>query len=401
MRWKLVGAGLFVLVGVAAIVVVLVRPGAASTGNNQYLTAQVTRATVTNDIAANGTLAPVTRYGLAFGQSAAILGAGSSSSSASSSSNSSSGSGGSSTTWPVKTVTVSPGDTVKKGDTLATADVSSIDSQITQATYNLASAQAQLDQAASNLSAATTNTAIWQARTQYYNAKTAVANATQTRANLESEKALATITAPADGIVEAVNAVAGSDAPGGDAIVLDSGGLQAVISVTETDLPNVKLGQTATVAINAVDSTARGTVTAISPTASGGGNSSVVTYPVTVGISSAPAAARSGMSVSVSITIAQATDAIAVPSIALLGQTGGYSVRVMDASGNVTDVPVQVGLITSTLTQVTSGVSVGDRVVVGVSNASTGSTTTGGLGGLGGGLGGGFRGVTGGGAFGR
>jgi RND family efflux transporter MFP subunit len=399
MRWKLVGAGLFVLVGVVAIVVVLVRPGAASTGNNQYLTAQVTRTTVTSDIAANGTVAPVTRYGLVFGQAAAILGASSSSSSTSSGS----GSGGSSTSWPVRTVTVKPGDAVKKGQTLATADTAAIDAQISQATYTLASAQVQLEQAASNLAAATTDQAIWQAKSQYYTAKNAVASATQSKANLAAEKALATITAPADGIIEAVNVVAGTDAPTTDAIILDAGGLQAVISVTETDLPNVKLGQAATVGINAIDATASGTVTAVSPTAAGG-NSSVVTYAVTVGLTSTPAAARSGMSVSVSITIAQATDAVAVPSIALLGQTGSYSVRVMDSSGAVTDVPVQVGLITSTLTQVTSGVSVGDRVVVGVSNASTGTTAngTGGFGGLGGGFGG-LRGVTGGGggAFGR
>ncbi len=396
MRWKLVGAGLFVLVGVAAIVVVVVRPGAASTGNNQYLTAQVTRATVTSDIAANGTLAPVTRSGLSFGQAATVLGASSSSASASSSSSN----GSSTTTWPVKSVSVAPGDSVKKGDTLATADTGAVDAQYSQASNNLASAQAQLDQAASTLSAATTDQAIWQARTQYYNAKNAVATATQNKADLAAERARAAITAPADGIVEAVNLTAGADAPSGDAIVLDAGGLQAVISVTETDLPNVKLGQTATVGINAIDSTAAGTVTAIAPTASGG-NSSVVTYAVTVGLTSAPATARSGMSVSVSITIAQVTDAIAVPSIALLGQTGNYTVRVMDSSGAVSDVSVQVGLITSTLTEVKSGVTEGQRVVVGVSNASTGSTSTtnGGFGGLGGG---GLRGVTGGGGtFGR
>lgn len=395
MRWKLVGAGLFVLVGVMAIVVVVVRPGAASTGSNQYLTAQVTRAAVTNDIAANGTLAPAIRYGLAFGQPATVLGA--SSSSAAAGNGSSSGSG--STTWPVTTVSVAPGDSVKKGDTLATANTSALDAQISQATYTLASAQIQLAQAQSNLDSAVGDQAVWQAKSQYYSAKNSLATATQNKADLEAERALATITAPADGIVEAVNLTAGGDAPSGDAIVLDAGGLQAVISVTETDLPNVKLGQAATVAINAIDSTAAGTVTAISPTAAGG-NSSVVTYAVTVGLTSAPAIARSGMSVSVSITIAQVGDAIAIPSIALLGQTGNYTVRVMDASGTVSDVPVQVGLITSTLTEVKSGVTVGERVVVGVSNASTGTTTTtGGFGGLGGG---GFRGVTGGGgAFGR
>jgi RND family efflux transporter MFP subunit len=396
MRLKLLGAGLLIVVGIGAIVVVIVRPGAASTGNSQYLTAAVTQETVTSDIAANGTLSPVTRYGLDFGQPATVL----ASSSSSSSSSSAAGAGSSSATWPVTAVNVAVGAVVSKGDVLATADTSALTEQINEAANTLAAQQNQLAQAKSTLDSATTDQQLWQARSAYYNAKNQEAQASQTLSNLKAEKALASITAPADGIVEAVNVIAGQDAPSGDAIVLDSGGLQAVIAVTETDLPNVKTGQQATVGITAVNASATGTVTAISPTANGGG-SSVVTYGVTVGLNSTPDSARAGMSVSVAITIAQATNAIAIPSIALLGQTGSYSVRVMDASGTVTDVPVQVGLITSNLTQITSGLTVGQRVVIGVNTAQN-STTTGGFGGLGGGLGGGtFRQVTGGGAFGR
>ncbi len=393
MRWRLLGAALLVLVGVAAIVVVLVRPGAASTGDAQYLTARVTRSTVTSDIAANGTLAPAQRWGLDFGQAATLLGSGSAAASGT-------GSGSAGTTWPVTAVNVEPGSTVKKGDVLATADTAALDSQISQATYDLATAQIQLDQAQASLDSAVGDQQVWQAKTAYYNARNAVTRAVQARDALETQKTLASLKAPGDGIVEAVNVTTGQNAPSGDAIVLDTGGLQAVIGVTETDLPNVKVGQAATIAIAAINGTAQGTVTAISPTAAGG-NASVVTYDVTVSLASAPDTARSGMSVSVSITLAQVQNAVAVPAIALLGQSGSYSVRVMDAAGAVNDVPVQVGLVTTDLAEVKSGLTVGQQVVVGVSTARSGSTTTTTTGGFGGFGGGGLRTVTGGGAFGR
>ena len=202
MRWRLLGAAFLVLVGAAAVVVVLVRPGAASTGDAQYLTAQVTRSTVTSQIAANGALAPAERWGLAFGQAPALLGSSSSSSSASSGS---SGAGSSSVTWPVTAVNVAPGATVKKGDVLATADIASLNAQISQANYTLATAQISLEQATSNLDSATTQQQIWQAKSAYYNAESTVARDKQAKADLVAQKALATITAPADGIIEAVS----------------------------------------------------------------------------------------------------------------------------------------------------------------------------------------------------
>ena len=91
----------------------------------------------------------------------------------------------------------------------------------------------------------------------------------------------ATITAPTAGVVESVNIVAGADAPSGLAIVLDTGGLQASVTIAETDLPKVKVGQAASVTVGAVDSTTTGKVLSIAPTATGG-NSSVVTYAVVV-----------------------------------------------------------------------------------------------------------------------
>jgi macrolide-specific efflux system membrane fusion protein len=72
--------------------------------------------------------------------------------------------------------------------------------------------------------------------------------------------------------------------------------------------------------------------------------------------------------------------------------SAGYSVEVQGSDGSVTARSVEVGLVTTSMAQITSGVSEGEAVVVGTTSTRNTTTTTGGvnLGGLtGGGLGGG------------
>ena len=85
-----------------------------------------------------------------------------------------------------------------------------------------------------------------------------------------------------------------------------------------------------------------------------------------------------------------------MPSIALSGTAGDYTVRVLTGDGSVENRTVEVGLIASDLAQITSGITAGETVVTGTSadrTATSGSTTTstgrGGFGGLDGG--GGFQ----------
>jgi len=317
---------------------------------------------------------------------------------ASSSASNSNGSGSGASTWPVTSVKVGIGQSVKKGAILATADPSAVSQQLTQVGYQLTVAQVQLAQATSDLSAATTDQQLRQAQMSYYNAKNQIAQLTAQQSTLNGELAQASITAPVAGVTEAVNVVAGADAPSGSAIILDAGGLEASVTIAEADLPRVSVGQAASVTITAVGGTSKGKVASIAPTATGG-NSSVVTYAVVVSLTGVPADARAGMTASVSLTVASATNVLAVPAIALVSGSNGYSVRVMGADGSVTSQAVTVGLVTSSLAEITSGLSEGQNVVIGVSTAltSTGTTTGGGFGGLGGALGGGgggFRGGT-------
>ena len=101
----------------------------------------------------------------------------------------------------------------------------------------------------------------------------------------------------------------------------------------------------------------------------------------------APDTIRAGMSADVSVTTASQTGAIAVPIAALVGRNGNYVVRILDSSGTEQLTPVEVGLVTDTQAAVTSGLTDGATVITGTvsaQQASTGSGTQAGFGGLGG-----------------
>jgi multidrug efflux pump subunit AcrA (membrane-fusion protein) len=213
----------------------------------------------------------------------------------------------------------------------------------------------------------------------------------------------ASIVAPGDGLIVAVNILPGVTAPTGYAIEMSVLPMVATTSFAEADISNLKVGQAATVTVTAAKATVPGTVTQIVPVAaSAGGSSSVVTYGVTVtlDLSNTTATVLSGMSATVTVTTASVDNVMRVPATALQGSaTAGYTIRVVGSDGNAQTVAVQVGLVTTSFAQITGGLNQGDSVVVGTTSSRTGTTTTGGgvnLGGLTGG-GGGIQG----GGFGR
>jgi macrolide-specific efflux system membrane fusion protein len=127
----------------------------------------------------------------------------------------------------------------------------------------------------------------------------------------------------------------------------------------------------------------------------------VVTYAVTISLTSPPASVRVGMSAQASVTTAQAADVLTIPSVALRGISGNYSALVLDDSGVPQTVPVTVGLVSNGLAEIQSGLAQGERVVTGTVSARQGTTPTtggglalpGGAGGLGGGAFGGAGGA--------
>jgi RND family efflux transporter MFP subunit len=370
MKLKLLAIVVLIVAGGGAIFVSVFGLPSSAASNTTYLTSAATVGNISADIAATGTIASSSQYGLAFGAVAQPI---------TDAATSTSASNASSTTWLVKSVAVKVGDAVKKGAKLAVGDTTDLNAQLTAAVASRRSAQISLLLAQSALDTAETaaNTdQIRQARISVYSAETQLAQAKTTESDLKTQIANATLTAPIDGIVSAVNVVAGADAPSGNSIVIDAQTYEVTADVVESDISSTTLGQPATVSVAALGTTVDGTVTAIGRTSTTSSSTSVVSYPVTVGLTNPPPALMPGMTADVTITTASATDVLTIPSEALQGTAGNYTVRILNAAGIPQAQPVTVGLVTSTLAEIKSGLTAGEAVVTGTTAARNAATTT-------------------------
>ena len=393
MKLKLLAIAVLVVVGVGAAYVAIGGLPTSAASSTRYLTGTASTGNVSDDVAATGTVATTTSYGLAFGSPAHLASADSSSSSSSSSS------GGSSTAWTVTDVKVAVGDRVKAGQSLASALPADLRRQLANADATLGNAKLQQKTAQDNVDALTSSSStdqVRQATIALNNAKSQVSDASKARADIVDQMRLGTIKAPIAGIVTTVNITKGLTAPSGDAIVIDADSFDITANVVESDVAKMAVGQAADVSIAAVGADLTGVVKSIAPTATGNTTGDVVNYAVTVSLQNPPAAVRAGMTADVTITIASANNVLTIPAAALRGTTGNYSVLVMGADGTPVAQGVEVGLVTNSTAEIKSGLTEGQQVVTGVANAQTGTptVTNGGFGGggiaiPGGGFGGG------------
>lgn len=373
MKRKLLAILALIVAGAGAIFVSLGGLPTSAASGTTYLTSAAVVGNITNDIAATGTIAASTRYGLAFGSAAQLL------TSTTTTATSTASSTGSATTWLVKSVAAKVGDLVKKGAALAVGDTSDLKAQLTAATASRESAGLQLLLAKSTLSTAVTaaNTdQIRQARISVNSAETQYAQAKTTESDLISQIARAILTAPIDGIVSEVDVVAGANAPSGNAVVVEAQSYEVTADVVESDISSVTLGQPATVTVAALGGSVDGKVTAIGRTSTTSSSTSVVFYPVTVGLITPPSGILPGMTADVTITTASVANVLTVPSEALAGTTGNYTVRILGANGVPQAQPVTVGLVTGTLAEIKTGLTAGQTVVTGTTAARNATTTT-------------------------
>jgi membrane fusion protein, macrolide-specific efflux system len=192
-----------------------------------------------------------------------------------------------------------------------------------------------------------------------------------------------------------------SSSSGGSAfiVVSDMGKLQVSASVPESDATRLKPQQAAQVTWNALpDTSVNGVVSSISPTSTTSGG--VTSYPIVVNLTSVPAGAKLGQSVSLNVVVAEADNVLYVPASAVKTAGGNKTVTVVTSSGAQEVRQVEVGVMGDTYTEIKSGLELGERVVI--ATVTTGTTNNqfpgggfGGPGGFGGG-GGGFGGGNGG-----
>ncbi|MFH5879200.1 efflux RND transporter periplasmic adaptor subunit [Arthrobacter sp. NA-172] len=175
--------------------------------------------------------------------------------------------------------------------------------------------------------------------------------------------------------------------------ISDTAHLQVIANFAESDIAAMKTGDAATFTFPALKTDANaapvtGTITAIAQNATTTNN--VVSYPVTISIKNPPAALRLGQSANISVTTATAKNALTVPSLAITTSGTKQTVNV-NKNGTATAVTITTGITDNGRTQVLTGVSAGDEIVLPTISSTldtTGTTGRTGTGGLGGGTGG-------------
>ena len=205
--------------------------------------------------------------------------------------------------------------------------------------------------------------------------------------------------APVDGTVSALNGAVGEYlaassgtsalAPGSDAAIPGTGGasaaaatsavarpggtqflvldgvdtFQVVVPFAEADASRIAAGQNVDVTFDAIpDLTRRGTILGVAPAATA--SSGVISYYVTVLLTETDPRLRNGQTAQAAVHTDELRDVTAVPNSAVRREAGQTTVTVVGPGGIERTVPFQAGVVGDTLTQVVSGLTVGDQVVV-------------------------------------
>jgi len=187
------------------------------------------------------------------------------------------------------------------------------------------------------------------------------------------------VTAPISGTVNAVNVKNGDNLGASSSshvapiIIGDLGTLKAQVQVNEVDVSNVSIGQKATLTFDALPEFTA-TVKIEKMDSLGTTTQGVVTYNVTIGFDSLDPRIKPDMSVTAAIITSAKQNVITIPSSAVKTQNGNSFVDVLNGPAP-TQVPVTVGASNSTDTEITNGVSVGDKVVTQTINPTATSTS--------------------------
>jgi hypothetical protein len=159
--------------------------------------------------------------------------------------------------------------------------------------------------------------------------------------------------------------------------VVDVSSLEVILDVDEVDLGRLAVGQSAVVRLETwPEVEIEGTITAIAPSATDGGGG-VVSYEVHLGLEETDVPVLVDMTANAELVTARREGVLLVPNAAIVAdrQAGTYAVNLVstDAGGSTTVAAVQVtvGLRDSQYTQITSGLSEGNEVLLGQLRAPT------------------------------
>lgn len=173
------------------------------------------------------------------------------------------------------------------------------------------------------------------------------------------------LTAPVAGKVISIAGTVGSQARAGGSgfIVLgDVADTEVQAQFSEADVASLAIGQPATITLPNRSEPVSGKVALISPVGTTSGR--LVRYGVQIAFDAVPDDLLFGQSADVAVTTAQATGVLYVPSSAVTGIRNGTGTVTVRASGRDQERQVQLGLRGDRYTEIKSGLSAGEQVVL-------------------------------------
>lgn len=286
----------------------------AKSENGDFLTTAVSKGTLTDSIEATGTLEAIKESGLGFKNDGTIT-----------------------------AINVEPGDQVKKGQVLATQDSTSLKTALQQTENTIDQDQISVETSSLTLesnrktmerqqklyeSGALAQSDLDTAQDNYKKSQLDLANAQAKMAadqikleQAQSDLSEATLTAPFDGIIGAVNGQVGqingiSNSTTSTLVTVLSEDLQISALINEADISQIKVGQNVEFTTTSYsDKTFTGKVLRITPEAETVSN--IQYYPVLISSNDPDNQLLAGMSVSANIIIKQTRDVLTVPMMAV------------------------------------------------------------------------------------
>jgi macrolide-specific efflux system membrane fusion protein len=194
-----------------------------------------------------------------------------------------------------------------------------------------------------------------------------------------------TIIAPFSGTIESVGLVEGMVLSSSNTTTNINSEKVAVIkgdslpvisaSLSEVDVPNVKVGQKATVTFDSITGkTFSGIVATVDRVGTISNN--VTSYGVNIKLDSGSDQILPNMAATADIIVSTATDALYVPTTALITQNGTTYAKTL-VGGKEVDVPVETGISSSTDTVILAGLTEGTTVITGTTTVGASKTTSG------------------------
>ncbi len=245
---------------------------------------------------------------------------------------------------------------VQLDELLAGADANAVRA----AQANVSAAEAQRDAAQAQLDLVLSG--VTQEQLTDVKAQVAQAEAALALAQLTLDKA--TLYAPFDGVVAAVNVTAGEMASAAmpAVILLDASRFRMVVSVDEIDVGRLVVGQVAQVTLDALpDVEITGVVERIAPAATIAGG--VVYYDVVIDLDPTDVPIRADMTANVTIVVEELADVLMIPTwVVRVDETGQTFVN-QQVGEEIVRLDVDLGMRYEGFAQVLGGLSEGDEAI--------------------------------------